>query len=202
MSDFDCVPNEGIWRLVEILLVIAILPTKGRLNDNIHYYQMSLKYLIFLLNLFCMLVCIPGLNCSQTCKTVFPTVNNDAVLQYHRCSNDVCLICEVNKTMSGLMWRNEITRENITKNGFNIASLEKGMLNDCHDNLYSIRLDEPCARRKYGNYTCRQGDNVLQIYLLKEGESPVLLDNSEFKACAEDLQRLLLKKIKPKQTKT
>lgn len=92
------------------------------------------------------------------------------MIEYQKCSNDVCLLCDVNKTVTELRWMNEITRQIIAFEAFYVASKERGTLNDCHGSLYSVRLYQPCGQRKHGNYTCRNGDNVLQTYLLYEGK--------------------------------
>lgn len=130
-------------------------------------------FFIFLLCIFFfeIFVSCRGLTSSKICAGDFPTDNIDAEIGYYKCSNNICLICHENKTLSQLSWINEITKEEIAKETFFVSTKENGTLNDCHRSFYSLRLYQPCGRRRHGNYTCRHSNNILQTYLLKEGES-------------------------------
>lgn len=117
------------------------------------------------------LTLITGMNNSDTCQTHPPSNHSGTIIEYFICSDDACLICEVDKETFGLNWKNEITREEIAIGGHYVSDNEKGKVNGCNSSYYSIRLFEPCNQRKYGNYTCRLNSTILHMYSLKRALS-------------------------------
>lgn len=159
--------------VIAFLLMTGLTLITGRCDDQGIFSWNFDQHQSFLLQ-SALFTLLSGMNNSDTCQTHHPSNHSGTMIEYFICSDDACLICEVDKETFGLSWKNEITRDEIAIGGHYVSDNEKGKVNGCNSSYYSIRIFEPCNQRKYGNYTCRLNSTILHMYSLKRGEINLL----------------------------